>query len=329
MDDWNIEGVVVEKSDDLLRKVNSPCQGKVDNRIIVNLEEHNETLPNDNLIEDGKDEVSGEENNKVDGDQKELGNELAEHNGKNKEGVYICDKCSHVFSSLFWFSKHKEKCALVYQCDMCPKILKNDKCLKEHRLKRHGNLFECETCEECFNTVTKLKNHVKSVHEAQKECPQCKIICKNIRTLKVHLKKNCKRINKDPKNENVSDKKENNTEENIEAHNNSFQLDTNLGQKEDDDNLVEHIVVQKNKRKETKYTVSKLQCNDCSKTFGTTNGLRRHILTHQKFQEVNPSSESTSETISISIDDNGDASVQIVQLNAGQNYDDVEIEYIE
>ena len=336
MDDWNIECVVAKDSDDLSgheceqqklgNNDSQPVQDKFDDIIVVKFEER----LNDNLIEEGTNDVS-EGVKKVASDKEDLGVEQAENNVKNKKGVYMCDKCSHVFSSLFWFSKHTEKCGLLYQCDICPKILKNEKCLKEHILKRHGNSFECETCDKSFNTVKKLQNHVKSVHQAKKECQQCKIICKNSRTLREHLKKNCRGITEDPNNEDAFDRREteNNANENTDANNNSGQHDDHLEQKVNVDKVVEHSDVQNMESKETKNTAPKLQCKNCPKTFGTTNGLRRHILTHKKLLEASPSSDLTNEPISITIDDNGNALVQIAQLHVGGNYDDVEIEYIE
>ena len=241
-------------------------------------------------------------------------NNKSDENGLEKEAPmskYFCSKCNLTFSGLSWFQKHLEKCELHYQCDICSKILKNLKCLKEHVKMIHGSSFLCAKCDETFPTENKLNKHFKKMHDTEKICPKCKCKSKNIRALRKHLKKNCKGIS-------------------------SSQAEINVGPSQQNHNIVginsnEDVENNKKKKKATPKKVPKkntividasrpkLKCKECHKTFETPGGLRKHSKTHNKSKAV----DNNILPITFIIDNSG-----FVGVEQGQ-FEGVEVEYIE
>ena len=193
-------------------------------------------------------------------------------------GEYACKTCTRVFSSLNWFKRHVETCRLLIQCDLCPSIIKNLKCLKRHRKNFHSKVFSCEKCDASFSTEKKVIGHYKSVHCAEKVCPMCKLKTKNVRVLRKHLKESCKGIKPGPKIVSVTPLCESDT------------VVEEVGEPVID-GAINDVVVSEgeagklavSETKVGKRAFGEYQCRECHKSYAGKSGLRKHILTHRKF----------------------------------------------
>ena len=224
-----------------------------------------------------------------------------------KKKCYECNKCKRSFFSFNWFQKHFEVCATVYQCEVCPKQLKNIKCLKEHRMKLHGTAHTCESCGTGFSTALKLQAHVKKAHQEHIElfCPKCKVKSKNKKALWKHLKYKCR------------------GEKSVSSDNHEEPLNPTLVNEKKNNNCVTNIG-QKKKPIANDKTRSKFPCKDCPKQFYSTQGLRKHIATHRQVIE----SSTASVPIAFIVDEEGNTEMEHRELGDGE-LSEVVIEYVE
>ena len=280
---------------------------------------------------------------------------IVETDNSSQTESYTCSKCDRIFSSLSWFVKHLEKCQLLYECGICQKIFRNMKCLKEHRMKRHGNNFQCEICDSFFNTEKRLEIHKKKVHEAQQICSQCKVKCKNLRAYRKHLLKKCKGGGSVPEEvittgensekstteiqdrlvsqheheteaalvDNYRDPNENSTSSgdncNTDVGNQkSDQIDKNDTQINvvDNKDTDQNSESKKKNREKHKNNKPKLKCGECPKTYETRSGLKKHMAVHRKLQEKN-------------INNSGQISIIIDGIAVSDGPNDVTYQYVE
>ena len=83
---------------------------------------------------------------------------------------------------------HKNEPSL---CDICSKVFKNARSLRNHKKKVHEGIGEvnCPSCNKVFESKAKLYNHEKAVHLIQNSmCQACGKTYKNRSLLKKHLR---------------------------------------------------------------------------------------------------------------------------------------------
>ncbi|CAG9768033.1 unnamed protein product [Ceutorhynchus assimilis] len=111
--------------------------------------------------------------------------------------LFGCDKCDYKTPSLSKLNTvHKliHSNVKAFQCDICEKMFKNQKQVRNHRrIHRQNVVKETETCELCPRTFTdkrSLRSHMDSVHKKLKPflCNYCdyKGSCKT--SLKMHIR---------------------------------------------------------------------------------------------------------------------------------------------
>ncbi|XP_005092409.1 zinc finger protein 616 [Aplysia californica] len=139
---------------------------------------------------------------------------------KHLEKLLPCDHCDRKFPSLKTLRTHQKyvqflprrpcpKCGVMLyslrnhmksmhpevevhaQCNVCGKTLKNERSLKEHIVRAHGNRqIICSVCSKVFRHAGALRKHLTTVHFVEKvyECHICGKKCSQKYNLKIHMR---------------------------------------------------------------------------------------------------------------------------------------------
>ena len=125
--------------------------------------------------------------------------------GKNSENdvpiddIFSCERCDFTTTSRQGLKIHNAKThskidfeAFPAACDICEKVLENEKCLNQHKKREHTFhivKFQCNECEFMANDPHTFHVHFGMYHANKKACGLCDKTFKNIEELKEHLRK--------------------------------------------------------------------------------------------------------------------------------------------
>ena len=110
-----------------------------------------------------------------------------------------CDKCDYTTTSRQGLKIHNTKAhskvdfeAFPAACDICEKVLDNEKSLNQHKKREHMFhyvKFQCNECEFMANDPHTFHVHFGRKHTPKKTCGLCDKELKSAEDLKVHLSK--------------------------------------------------------------------------------------------------------------------------------------------
>ena len=108
-------------------------------------------------------------------------------NNEPVEGIYPCDRCDHVATSLHWLERHQTY-GHKHSCDQCYFVATSANQLIEHKAAAHGGrIFSCEQCEYVSTAKRNLDQHRKSKHEGIRyPCDQCDHTATSLGNIKKH-----------------------------------------------------------------------------------------------------------------------------------------------
>ena len=223
---------------------------------------------------------------------------------------FQCEQCHIIFESKSALNRHRNlhKDQNLYECKTCSKACLSKKALREHEIKHSGERpFQCLECKKAFKRSSNLSEHLK-IHKGERpfECKTCKKRFPKSNTLKNHERTHtgerpfaCQTCNKTfSQKGSLIYHERNHTGENLKEckfckklfsrgddHKNHERRHT--GEKPfickicgkasaTSSDMTNHEKTHNMLRNRSRT----YQCEDCGKTFYTSDVLKRHLSTH-------------------------------------------------